>query len=249
MPNVSALFQAEACAYQRYRPDYPAELFAWLSQQCASQQRVLDIACGSGQASEAWRSHFDQVLACDLNLAGLQRSPAHSPVLYVQSAAERLPITDHSLDMISVAQALHWFATPTFYNEARRVLQPHGLISAWSYGFFSSGLPALDHALQHFHDHTLGAYWSAGREHVMQGYRHLPFPFTQHLTPTFNITRHWLAEELLGYLSSWSALAQYRQHHADPLPALANTLHDIWPSSGERLCFTWPLCVLLGSPA
>ncbi|WP_071873021.1 class I SAM-dependent methyltransferase [Atopomonas hussainii] len=248
MSQAAALFAQNPGDYQRYRPDYPAELFSWVAQQCRQHERVLDIACGSGQASEVWPTYFQQVLACDLSFASLQLSPEHSPVLYFQSPADVLPVSSHSVDLVSVAQGLHWFATPTFYQEVRRVLRPQGIFCAWSYGLPVCANAKVDAWLRSTHDQLLGPYWPAGREHVVNGYRDVPFPFAHRPAPALGISRYWLPSELLGYISSWSATAQYRQQQGDPLPQLAAQLEACWPQESPRLALDWPITLLLGSP-
>ena len=139
MSEIARLFGNRASAYASFRPHYPPALFAWLAAHSPGRERALDIACGNGQASRPLLTHFHQVLACDASPEQLRAAPDLHGVDCFAADASALPLADASLDLVTVAQALHWFATPAFFAEARRLLRPGGLFCAWCYSLLQIG--------------------------------------------------------------------------------------------------------------
>jgi hypothetical protein len=76
---------------------------------------------------------------------------------------------------------------------------------------------------------TVGPYWPPERRWIENGYRDLPFPFPELNTPPFAMTARWQLEQLLGYLSTWSATKRYRSERGtDPLETLRPGVRDAW---------------------
>ena len=235
MPDAS-LFQ-RGTRYQHHRPDYPPELFAWLADQCPSRKRALDLGCGSGQACRALESRFSQVLGADLSLEQLRAAPRGAS-RYLAARADALPIADDSLDLITVAQALHWFALPAFFHEAQRVLVDHGLLAVISYGLCS--VEGLEGLVEDFHDRALQPWWPAARRLVVDGYRGVELPWPEYTdTPAMTLERHWTWREMAGYLDTWSALVRAREAGEDPLATFLPELRAHW-GDGSRTV-RWPL--------
>src|SRR5262245_53056061 len=102
-------FTAVAAQYAQSRPTYPDELFAWLAGRCAARQLAWDVGAGNGQASVALAQHFDKVLATDLSEAQVRQAAAHPRIEYRVAPAEQSGLPDASADLVTIAQALHWF--------------------------------------------------------------------------------------------------------------------------------------------
>lgn len=246
--DVSQLFGARADAYASFRPNYPESLFAWLAAQCAERQGALDIACGNGQASYPLREHFKQVLACDASLEQLQAGADQSGLQLFVAEAQMQPLPNQSLDLIVVAQALHWFATPAFFAEVRRLLKPGGVFCAWCYSLMRIDAE-LDTLIDDFYRNTLGGYWPAGRASVDAGYRDIDNPFTPLAPPASAIEISWSLEQLLGYLRTWSAVQRYEQQNGvDPLLQLQTKLRQAWGDAKQPRFVRWPLHFLAGTP-
>lgn len=246
MDDSVRLFSARSHGYAQFRPTYPDSLFDWLAAQCSQTRVALDIAAGSGQASRPLISHFDQVIACDASPEQLLSSNEWRSVLRFASHAQQLPLQAHSVDLIVVAQALHWFATPVFFAEARRVLRDDGLFCAWCYSLITIE-PAIDTVIKHLHGDILKGYWPKGRASVDAGYRDIQPPFKQLHTPEFAIEVQWDLHQFLGYLRTWSAVTQWQQAHgSDPIAPLEAELAQHWgsPETHRRVC--WPLHLLAG---
>lgn len=145
------------------------------------------------------------------------------------AAAEEGGLETASVDLITVAQALHWFDLPRFWAEARRVIKPGGVLAVWSYGVFSLGNSEVEKVCHHFYENVVGDFWPPERRMVEAGYGQLKFPFREITAPPFEMKVEWSLEELLGYLSSWSATVRYTQARgASPIPELENKLRPLW---------------------
>lgn len=248
MNDITRLFGARADAYASFRPHYPQALFAWLAANSPGRQRALDIACGSGQASRPLRAYFELVLGCDASVEQLRAGEDLAGIQLFVANAEMQPLASASLDLIAVAQALHWFATPTFFSEVARLLKPGGLFCAWCYGLMRID-SQVDALIEQFYWNTLGGYWPAGRASVDAGYRDIANPFTEVTPPTFAIEANWQLDQLLGYLRTWSAVQRYEQQTGqDPLRLLEPALRQAWRDAAQPRFVRWPLHFLAGTP-
>lgn len=247
MSEIAQLFGARAGAYASFRPQYPAALFDWLAGQCAEQQRALDIACGNGQASAPLRQHFAQVLACDASIEQLRAAETPAGITLFAANAEAQPLSSTSLDLIVVAQALHWFATPVFFAEVTRLLKPGGIFGAWCYGLMRINSP-VDELIDNFYRGTLDGYWPPGRASVDAGYRDIQAPFPRLDAPVFAIQAHWNFTQLTGYLRTWSAVQHWeRQQGRDPVSELEPALLRAWGDIKQPRFVRWPLHLLVGT--
>jgi SAM-dependent methyltransferase len=240
-------FSAVSTDYAQSRPTYPDALFAWLAASCPHRGLAWDVGAGSGQASTALASHFDRVLATDLSAGQIANARRHSRIEYRVAPAERSGLPDAGADLVSVAQALHWFDLDAFYAEVRRVLKPGGLVAAWTYGILSVEGDAVDRIVDHFYREVVGPHWPAERRHVENRYVDLAFPFARVDAPAFAIVRYWSLDDLLGYVRSWSATGRMREATGvDPVPMLAAELATPWGDRDQRRAVTWPIAMHAG---
>ena len=122
MPTFADHFSSTASAYASYRPHYPNELFSLLASVAPSRARVWNCATGSGQAVHGLLGQFDQVLASDPSTAQRSQRTRDARVSYLAMTAEQVALADASVDLVTVAQALHWFNRDRHYAETKRVL-------------------------------------------------------------------------------------------------------------------------------
>lgn len=248
MSDVTQLFGERASDYASFRPAYPAQLFDWLAANSPDRQRVLDIGCGNGQASQALSAHFAHVLACDSSFQQLCAVPATSAIQRFAADARRLPLRSSSCDLITVAQALHWFADARFFAEVSRLLRPDGFFCAWCYGLMRIN-PALDALIRQLHGELLEGYWPTGRAMVDNGYRDILTAFAQIRVPEFAIQLHWSFQHLLGYLRTWSAVQRWEsEHQQDPVTLFLPQLTAAWGDTGQQHFVRWPLHFVAGYP-
>lgn len=239
-------FTPVAGQYASFRPSYPDELFDWLAGIAPQRGMVWDCGAGSGQATVALAAHFKHVLGTDISAAQLAAAPALPNIEYRISPAEASNLPERSVDLVTVAQAMHWFDLPKFYAEVRRVLKPQGVLAAWGYNRLLLPHPALQECVDRFYEEKIGAYWPAERVHVENAYRDLPFPFARLDAPRFFLHKDWSREQLLGYLRSWSAVGRFKATNGyDPVDALAEEIAPYWPA-GLTMKVEWPLFMHAG---
>ena len=239
-------FSSQAGAYQRFRPDYPPALFAWLAGLVDSHDCAWDCGCGNGQAAHGLAPYFRQVQASDPSAEQIDRARPHPAIRYFVATGEDSGLADSSVDLVVVAQALHWFDFPRFYAEVRRVARPGGVLAAIGYGELLLG-GELDTVSDHFYRKIVGPYWPPERRYVDEAYRTVPFPFSELATPTFELAADWDLEHLLGYYGTWSAVKEYRRVGVgDPLPALRQALAKLWGHPQQLRRVRWPLFMRVG---
>jgi SAM-dependent methyltransferase len=239
------LFSAQAADYARFRPSYPPELFAWLASVAPGRVCAVDVATGNGQAALALARHFAQVIALDASASQLAQAPPCANLTYRVAAAEATGVAPASADLVTAAQALHWFRLAPFFAEAERVLRPGGVLAVWCYGLARID-PAVDAIVRHLYADILGAYWEPERRLVEDGYRGVAFPFSGLAPPPFEMQLEWTLPDLLGYLRTWSALRAFvRQQGTDPLAPLEPALAGAWggAASGAGKTARWTLSV------
>jgi SAM-dependent methyltransferase len=239
-------FSGHAGSYAEARPGYPAALFDWLAAQCAARSLAWDAGCGNGQASVALGARFDAVFATDPSAPQVASATPHPHVRYAVEPAEHCSLPEASADLVTVAQAYHWFAHAAFCDEARRVLKPGGIVALWTYAE-SAVSPGVDAVFAHLNDTLVIGDWPPEREHVVNRYRDLPFPFARIAAPDFAMHCDWTLGQYLAYLRSWSASQRYlKRTGRDPVAEIAPAMADAWGDPGARRAVRWPLSLLAG---
>jgi SAM-dependent methyltransferase len=237
-------FSTQAAVYAKARPHYPPALFAELARLAPGHGLAWDCGTGNGQAAVALAAHFDRVVATEPSSAQLAQAVAHPRVSYHAFAESAPVLADQSVDLVTAAQAAHWFDLGIFYPEVRRVVRPGGLLAIWNYGLCTIS-PEIDRVVTHFYSETVGPYWPPERKHAETAYRLLDFPFPEMPLPALNLEVVWTAEEFATYLRTWSAVARFikAQGH-DPVTDLLSELVRAWGPAARPVI--WPLGGRLG---
>lgn len=239
-------FSAHAAHYAQFRPHYPEALFAYLASIAPDRTLAWDCATGNGQAAVALAQHFHQVIATDASERQIESTEQHERVQYRVASAERSGLKDRSLDLITVAQALHWFDLPAFFVEAQRVLKADGVVAVWAYNLLTVA-PEVDAVVNRFYRETTGPFWPPEREMIEAGYSTIEFPFEKTATPHFEMRASWTLEQLLGYLRTWSATQRFIGARGfDPVDSLGEELRPFWSEADEQRTVRWPLDVRVG---
>jgi SAM-dependent methyltransferase len=245
--KASDHFSVVADAYALRRPAYPDELFAFLAGAASGHDLAWDCAAGSGQASIPLARYFRRVIATDISTAMLDQAPVHASVDYRQGSADESGLEPASADLVTVAQALHWFEPERFYTEVARVLKPAGILAVWTYGNQVLEDPVVNALVSRFYHEVVGPYWPPERCHVEAGYSTISFPYPELTHPGFQMRQRWTLDELLGYIGTWSATQLYRKANgSDPIPELRRELERLWGDNRSSRLVRWPLTLRVG---
>lgn len=239
-------FDQDGAAYAQFRPTYPERLAAFLASAAPSRELAVDAGCGNGQLTQRLAGHFAAVVGVDPSAGQIANAAPDERIRYCCAPAEALPVADASAGLVTAAQAAHWFDLPAFYAEARRVLVPGGILALISYG--APRLEAdLDPGFARFYRQEIGPYWPAERQLVDAGYATLDFPFAEFSGPAIDIRLAWNLDELLGYLSTWSAVRRAREAgREDILLSFADELAASWGERDTKRPVVWPINMRLG---
>src|SRR5258705_6592418 len=148
-------FSKQAADYAIFRPGYPQELFTYLGSIAPSRQLAWDCGTGNGQAAVGLASLFDRVIATDASEKHIANAQSHKIVEYRVAPAENSSIESETLDLVMVAQALHWFDLGHFYAEVRRVLKNNGVFAASAYNLFTAE-PPTDEGVNRYYTTVVG---------------------------------------------------------------------------------------------
>jgi len=241
-------FSKQAADYAKFRPGYPQELFAYLGRIAPSRELACDCGTGNGQAAVALASVFDHVIATDASEEQISKAKPHERVDYRVAPAENSAIKSGTIDLIMVAQALHWFDLDRFYAEARRVLKPNGILAASAYNLLQIE-PAIDEVVNRYYSEVVGPFWPPERE-LVEHFADLPFPFHKLDPPKFEMTAQWNLNHLVGYLGTWSATQRFMAARGgDPLEQITDELRSVWGDPEEARKVVWPLILHVGLKA
>jgi SAM-dependent methyltransferase len=239
-------FSVQAADYAKFRPQYPPELFRYLAGSTPEKKLAWDCATGNGQAAIGVAAHFERVIATDASAKQISRAEPHPRVTYLVAPAETSGLESGEFNLVTVAQALHWFDLTAFYAEAKRVLKSGGILAVWNYDFLQIA-PEIDAMINHFYSEIVGPYWPPERRFIERGYKELPFPFEEIRGPAFSIMVNWSLESLLGYLRTWSATQHYIEAKGeDPVGPLGDSLRGLWRNPEEERAVNWPLTLRAG---
>ncbi|PVY39979.1 ubiquinone/menaquinone biosynthesis C-methylase UbiE [Pontibacter virosus] len=237
-------FSGHAADYARYRPTYPQELIAHLAGIAPAQQLACDCATGNGQVAGMLAAHFNQVVATDISENQLKNAMQLPNITYKVEQAEQSSLSDRSVDLIVVAQAVHWFDFDRFYKEVERVLKPDGVIAVIGYGLLKTSL-SLDKVIEHFYSKVLDGYWDPERRYLDEGYRTIPFPFEELELPKFSSSYAWTPDDLIGYLNTWSAVKHYeKQQGHNPVQLVEKQIREAF--EGQTTTVTFDILTRVG---
>lgn len=202
--------------------------------------------CGNGQLTQLLAAEFDAVVGLDPSADQIANVVSNDRISYQCAPAEQLPLANGSANLITAAQAAHWFNLPAFYREARRVAAPSCVLALISYGVLHLE-PSLDDRFQQFYWDEIGPYWPAERKLVETGYATIDFPFEALATPRLEIRVQWRLSEFLGYLFTWSAVRRAQEAGREAvLQRFADDISVAWGDENMRRTIVWPINMRVG---
>lgn len=248
MKDFKDHFSSHAAGYAAHRPTYPPAMAGYLADLSRERRLALDCGCGTGQLSVLLAAQFKRVVATDASAQQIANAQAHERIEYRTAPAEKSGLDAASVDLITVAQAVHWFDLDAFYAEAHRVGRDAAVIALITYGIMHLDNGRADSILQRFYGDVLGDYWPPERRHVEDGYRSLPFPFDEVTSiPSFEIEASWSLADVIGYVDTWSAVrvAEKALGRA-PISNFHVELAHAWGDPLSRRQLAWPLSLRVG---
>ena len=240
------LFSSRSDLYARYRPTYPKELFEYIVSFVQEKNNAWDSATGNGQAAVVLADHFKKVIATDISTAQIEKAVKKDNIEYSVCSAESTPFADNTFDLVTVAQAYHWIKWKEFKEEVTRVGKPNSVIAVWTYYNRITEDEKIDEAVQDFYDNVTKPYWDYERKYVEEKYSTVEFDYELLPVKEFETVLHWQREDLLGYVSSWSAIQKFiKQNGYSPVADLGKEINKLWPE-GKVKKVMFPIYLKLG---
>jgi SAM-dependent methyltransferase len=244
-------FSGHARDYATYRPGYPDDLIDFVAALPRRRGTAWDAGTGSGQAAKALAERFERVIGTDPSAQQIENADPHPRVARIEyrvAPAEASGLPDASIDMVTVAQAFHWFDFDRFFAEVRRVLAPGGAVALWSYNLARVD-PAVDAWIDHLAHGILGSWWPPERRWDDEEYRTIPFPFPEVPTPAFHLREEWDLERYLLFIRTWSALKRFASATGrDPVDETRPRIEAAWGDPATVRPVTWPIFVRASQP-
>ncbi|GFY98162.1 S-adenosyl-L-methionine-dependent methyltransferases superfamily protein [Actinidia rufa] len=258
---MADLFHKQADDYAEARPSYPEELFQFIASKTPNHDLVWDVGTGSGQAANALAGIYKNVVATDTSQKQLDFAPKLPNIQYkctpptmTMDEVERIVAAQSSLDLVTIAQALHWFDLPTFYHQVKWLLKkPHGVIAAWCYTIPEVN-DCVDAIFRPFYVDSK-PYWDPARKLVDDKYRGIEFPFERvdgevdHTGPVeFKTKRVMDLEGFFKYIRSWSAYQTAKEKGVELLrDDVVESFKRAWSEDGEdRKVVVFPVHLRIG---
>jgi ubiquinone/menaquinone biosynthesis C-methylase UbiE len=227
--------------YRRWRPRYPAALFAWLGSVSPSTALAWDCATGNGQAALGLASPFERVVATDRSDEQIRHAHRHPRIEYRVASAEASGLEAGSVDLVTVAAAAHWFEPEPFAHELARVVRPGGVLAAFTY-HLAHVAPPFDEPFGWLYWTVLKPYFAPATRYVDERYETLPLPGSPIPAPAFEVTAEWSLDEALAFVGTWSGAATYRDETGDdPIERIRPALTRAWGNASARRTLRWPL--------
>lgn len=243
------LFSQGSELYRKARPSYPVEVIQDILKYVPHKKFAWDCGAGSGQFTQLLAPYFEHIVATDLSERQLHQAPYFENVSYQVQSAEQTSFNDRCFDLITVAQALHWFDFKAFYREVNRTLKQDGVLAVIGYGTPKIQHETIQSQLESLYQDILKGYWDEERRHIDTQYETVPFPFELLFNQKYTMQVEWSREQVLAYLNTWSAVRHYREKNAntdcaDPLQAFSDAIHQY----DQAWIVEFPIFLKIGRP-
>lgn len=202
-------FNKQASQYAIFRPSYPRELFDYIKNICNEKKIAFDVGTGTGQCAVDLAIDFEKVYASDLSAEQIANANLNDKITYFIAPAHESGLLNESVDLMTIATAIHWFDLNLFFAEAKRILKPNGVIAFWAYGWHECENSEVTQIFNKIGQDILLPYWSEPPKLIWTGYKTIPFPFEEIKVPEFEILTDWNLAQFIGYISTWSATQKF----------------------------------------
>jgi ubiquinone/menaquinone biosynthesis C-methylase UbiE len=238
-------FSDKSDKYAKYRPTYPQEMLDFILSLLDKKENAWDCGTGTGQIAIELSKEFNNVYATDISKTQLDNAIKKDNIFYSVQSAEKTNFNNKTFDLITVAQAIHWFDFDKFYFEVKRTLKDNGLIAVIGYGLIQID-EKVDEIILDFYKNVVGSYWDKERKYIDENYKTIPFPFNEIEAPEFYIKSEWTFEHLLGYFETWSAIKHFIQaNQYNPVDNIFDKLKEAWGNDLSKK-ITFPVLLRIG---
>ncbi|CAJ0856926.1 974_t:CDS:2 [Entrophospora sp. SA101] len=266
----------DSAAYNTYRPTYPQKLFEnvynYHKSHNGSFDAALDVATGTGQVTQVLADSFKKVCGVDSSATMLENAVKKSNITYSTSSAENLKrFDDSSIDLLTVAQAAHWFDLPKFLEGSYRVLKSPlssssgggGTLAIWGYSYnIFDNYPTASELLIDYSTNFMDDYWERGRLALDNLYRGFEIPERLFKNVKFEIydgtkkseqyrlmEADWTISQYEKYLKTWSCYKTFllkNPNVEDPVNKLIARMKEVegWESN-QLLKIYWRTALIL----
>ncbi|EGG23255.1 hypothetical protein DFA_05387 [Cavenderia fasciculata] len=232
-------FGAAGAQYRSFRPSYPIELYDIIKEYTKEQPKKLafDVACGNGQATVQIAEFFDKVIGFEPSDGQFKNCIQAPNVEYRVSPAEDIDWKENeSVDLITVATAVHWFNLPVFYKECQRLLKSNGSLIIWTYGFFKIlGNENAEEINKTMGTKTLAEYWAPANKIVAEKYVNIHPPFSQVERKEITFKVDVTLDQVVGHYQTWSAYSKYLKTNECILPKIREQLLQAFNTSDSSI--------------
>ncbi|XP_058204521.1 uncharacterized protein LOC131318628 [Rhododendron vialii] len=266
--DMADLFHRQAKDYAESRPSYPEELFEFIASKTPNHDLVWDAGTGSGQAAKSLAKLYKNVVGTDTSQEQLDYAPKLPNVRY-QCTPPNIPMSElessvappGTVDLVTIATALHWFDLPTFYQQVKQVLKkPHGVIAAWTYTVpeANNSIPLVNEKFDAIFRQfcaDLQPYFDPAIKVVEDKYKGIDFPFepvgygANHTGPfEFMTERVMDLEDFLLFIRSWSAYQTAKEKGVELLrDDVVESFKRAWSEDGgDRKVVKSPIYLRIG---
>jgi ubiquinone/menaquinone biosynthesis C-methylase UbiE len=173
-----------------YHPSVYESIIAQHTSKGGKLDSLLDVGCGPGLATRDLATHFNHATGIDAGESMIEvaqsmdiKTSTSEPVAFkLTSAEEMADIEDNSIDVITAANAAHWFDMPAFWKRAAQVLKPGGSVALWTSGEMvahsdTPNFAKINEAFKRWQEDYLEAYYGIGNFLVRDQYRGLGMPW------------------------------------------------------------------------
>ena len=184
--------------------------------------------------------YFKRVIASDASEQQIAQATPSDNIDYAVMTAEAPSLEEATVDLVVVAQALHWFDVGSFFAGVDRVLKKQGILAVWSYGQHEVDAE-FDAIVHHLYQQILGDYWLPERCLVERGYDDIQFPYAEIDAPGIELEVNCSLDQLFAYLISWSAVQRYMLAlDENPLELVTDELTRVWGAATTKKV-SWPV--------
>lgn len=239
-------FSNHSKQYSVFRPTYPDEAVSFILNLVENKENVWDCGTGNGQLAAKLSPFFENVYATDISENQINNAVKKENITYEIVSAENVSFEENFFDLITVAQAIHWFDFDKFYEKVHHTLKSNGIIAVIGYNLMTIDEES-DRIIRHFYSDILGdKYWDKERKYPDEQYKTIPFPFQEIQTPSFSQKVKWNLDELIGYLNTWSAVQHYiKANGTNPVDDVKTEFEKIWGKEKQKEV-TFPTLIRIG---